>query len=550
MQNLLNLSILFTTLLLLISCEESQVPTDTLHNADSSTIKDIDTVFIHDTLKILDTIKEVDTVIVVDTVTLIDSLTGEAVKDDKYESDDNHLKACSIKINETQNHILRTENSDWLIAKLDSGQLYDILITSDEGKELPYLDISLYTPTAHASIKSETITSYKNNLRYQSTQTDYYPFRISTHNPESSFVYSVQIRPIQEITPDMYEPNDSPDMATSLTLNNLSLDHSLIMNDVDWFYTVLDSGKSYQVTTFWDDIYKGYYGQCLYNSTVDTCLEGFQAYGRDSVVMKFSCKKTDEYYLSISDVNELQGRYSILITEINTGTADSFEPDNSLENANTISIGIETLPHTLTVNDTDFFSMEVISGQYYRFTTFSDSYYLSLRSTNKSSIQGHSTTKHADNSKIEETSYWQADSTGNFYFYVEDYKGTITPYTLIVDTVTMGTNDSFEPNDNYENATSLKVGDSLTHSLTLVDRDYFSLPDSLDGTFTVEVTNTNMETLSLVLFNHEKAFLVSESNTESSISKTWNTKDSNVKYIHVSANEEYGTYTITLSKNL
>ena len=127
---------------------------------------------------------------------------------------------------------------------------------------------------------------------------------------------------------DSYEPDDSRDSATLITVGAVAQSHILVAGDEDWFSFAADSGANYLIDTsqepatviistymeLYDAISTAPIDSIFGNISAETIFELFYA------ALSFSPTQTGVYYVKISnllDLGELAtGPYRIAITEV------------------------------------------------------------------------------------------------------------------------------------------------------------------------------------------------------------------------------------------
>jgi len=211
----------------------------------------------------------------------------------------------------------------------------------------------------------------------------------------------------------------------------------------------------------------------------------------------------DVYTRVPSYIDWIEGCTTDLASKMCTG-GDSFEPNNSHENATVIAGNAISQTHTLhSADDRDWFQFEATEGSLYHIQT----HYVGKKSDTLLwlySSDGVTAIKYDDDSGVDKSSSlkWTAPHSGTFYFYVEDYFNRSTEdsgYGISLTEIKQqiyfpivqrrpNASSYYEPNDNRSQASFISTdGIAQTHSFDgTYDVDWVSFEGVAGVRYTIE----------------------------------------------------------------
>lgn len=194
---------------------------------------------------------------------------------------------------------------------------------------------------------------------------------IKNNDPDNSNYY-VNIYGRAEPYPDQYEPNDTPEKATQISLDKALRCSISPTNDQDLFYYTASAGKAVLISASFDhntnsicdldvyldnggDITNGYMAynnmeECFSPNNPNECLYYAKIY--------YTFTKSGKYYILAKD--RTASRYGEYWIDIDLSIQDdAYEPDNSASKAIPISIGEKHKHSFSSADDWDWSSIEI-----------------------------------------------------------------------------------------------------------------------------------------------------------------------------------------------
>ncbi len=260
---------------------------------------------------------------------------------------------------------------------------------------------------------------------------------------------------------DPQEPNNSPDQAASLepgeTLHGLSIHPG---GDTDWFLLETEAGGSASdyllkaETTGTTDTYMYLYGP---DSPSQLIMENDDLTGQNAGVSTL-LEAGASYYLQVRGYSSsTQGQYG-LRTALETAQLDSYEPNNSREQATEFTLSTPPQEHSLSpAGDTDWFRIPLSAEEEpYRLrisTVGSLDTLMELYSQQGTLIQSDDDSGSSSNALIVHT----VNQPGEFFVKVSGYDSSEAGNYRFQITREILQTDSFEPDNSRSQATPLEL---------------------------------------------------------------------------------------------
>ncbi|MBN2036901.1 MAG: hypothetical protein JW768_09195 [Chitinispirillaceae bacterium] len=319
--------------------------------------------------------------------------TISGIQDDDYEVDNTRGQASTITLGTTQNHTLTYNDTDFVSMALDSGAVY-FFTTSGT----PRINHHLYPSddsVTHAALY--TSSGGSGFLRWTCAQSGTYFMRMTPYSSTYAGAYTFSAGRFDSLTTAKFITPDSS--------------------------TTWASGSSYSVT--W---------------TPDTLLFGTRVYlylwdeASRTLLTSTTNNNTGTQQLTIPAGLPSGKRYRIKMVNYSSSTIygysrlftisgiapDAFEPDNNRASASAVVLGTPQ-NHTLSLQDTDFVSMNLDSGKTYILTTTSATTYtytyLFSSSDSVSAITTYS-------SRGSGSTRWTCTGTGTYYALIRQYSAS------------------------------------------------------------------------------------------------------------------------------
>lgn len=451
----------------------------------------------------VDTLIKYDTItidsIVVDTFFIVDTVNGDTITNDGYEPDNLFLTANKLELDSIQAHLLGKNDVDWFSFAAEAGKLYEISL-AENSKTAIYMD--LYDPSGVLNVVSNgTTTSNGQYILWKAKESVSYPLSISMRTAVDTGVftpemYGIRVRELAIGEVDMYEPNDTKLSATPIVVGGAPLELTYNRNDTDWYSFESDSGKYYEIVMNWVDDGRDLHRRlALYaGKTSSSALKTeYCSNYREEEIIRYYFEGSGTRYINTYSSALQVSSYTLSVRLADMGTPDIYEPDNTLETAKQITLNTPYV-HSLTLSDTDYATVEVDSGIVYRVT---------FDTVNTSGLEllindsfGDSITTWYSTSVYPTSTYmlFKAQSTDTYhlrYTHTNSNKFAIKEYTYRVVPLTDIAADIYEPDDSPALGKPLLPGvEAQTHTLTLLDRDCFTVAVTAGKKYTALVTTT------------------------------------------------------------
>ncbi|HUS69694.1 MAG TPA: PPC domain-containing protein [Anaerolineae bacterium] len=301
---------------------------------------------------------------------------------------------------------------------------------------------------------------------------------------------------------DTFEPDDTIALATTIQTDGIPQSHTLDpAGDRDYLSFEVEAGMQYTVET-------GNLGPAcdtvliLYDED-GTELTDDDDGGEQELASRLSWTARDDGMLFAEmrsfDEEAEQGNteYDVWVSksEPTPVDEDEYEPDDTLEQANEILLGIPQTHGLHHPADRDWVFFEAVEGKTYVIET-SD-----LRGGMDTIIflhdeEGEKLAENDDGGSESQASRitWNAGSSGTLYVAIQDYYGyevTLeTGYTIsVVEGVTYKA-DAYEPDDSQDQAVAIEVGSYQTHDLhDTGDQDWMCFEATVGTNYVIETFN-------------------------------------------------------------
>jgi predicted metal-dependent phosphotriesterase family hydrolase len=267
---------------------------------------------------------------------------------DKYEPDDTRAQATLITTDSvSQSHYLQAGEHDWLKFKADSGKTYKVTIGNfSDGRFYVYPDSASTSYLLSTTSTSGSVKATKSGTMF----IDFYGYSTSY-----SGAYKIAVS-VDTTGIDKFEPDDSKAKANLITTDGVSQSHFLQVGDTDWVKFKVDSGSTYVLSTSgaastYMHLYADSTTTSYYTGSTSVSLKATKSGTFFANVAGYYSSSTGAYTVSVSGTAPVVG-------------ADSYEPDNTMGTASTISVG-GTQSHHLQPGEHDWVKFSGTSGNTY-----------------------------------------------------------------------------------------------------------------------------------------------------------------------------------------
>ncbi len=244
-------------------------------------------------------------------------------------------------------------------------------------------------------------------------------------------------------------------------------------------------------------------------------------------------------------------------TRLNSNVRDSFENDDSINDAKTILVNEEAQEHNFYDDATDWVKFTAQAGTLYTIETnvyeYADTI---LYLTNSSSVIKKNDDKSSNDygSKIE----WEATSSGTFYICTKSYNdktGYNRGYYLSIKANISPTDgDEYENDDSYGNASLISKDETQSHDFFDDATDWVKVNCEGNNKYTIETFVQNSADTVVTVYNSNLSQITTNDDKENGNYGSlvqWETNSNGIYYIKIASyNNRYGEnreYTVNLS---
>ncbi|RMG34892.1 MAG: hypothetical protein D6732_10105 [Methanobacteriota archaeon] len=463
---------------------------------------------------------------------------NESNMTDLYEPDNDYLNATVIYGDTFQSHSLYPEDDrDWLTLTVSENSTLDIIVDP----QTQGLDTVVYLYDDSLNVIGSDDNSGFNNGSHLTSSigsgTYYIEVFGATSNQMGNYYLSVSIT---SGSADPYEPDNDFNSATPLFFD-IPQNHSLVPgNDTDFFVFNVTQQGIVTIDTFGDTGDPIMYLYDENQNQIDFNDDSGSLFPRISRTLT-----PGTYYVQISPYGGfgLVPWYTISITFVNyTVTGDDYEPDNSMDLANEITIG-ETQEHSLTSYDIDFVFFVLTTTMRVSIYTSGD---LGDTIMTLYDNAGNQIAFDDDNGKGLFASVTLLLDPGTYYAAVEAFD-TSVPINSYFITLREGVDpDEYEDDNDFSQATQLQFWETQDHTFSENDyRDFFIFNISQMMEVEIETSGTDGDT-SIIIFDEFTNYIADADDTSTSTFATISLMlDAGTYYVEVIGYYSFA-YSITL----
>lgn len=273
-------------------------------------------------------------------------------------------------------------DKDWMTFHADSGTSYLL-----ETKSSLDLWMGVYrADSTYITSDDDNGDGYNPRIAWTCTRTGEYYTQVYTRSSGDFGSYTAMISTIK---PDSFELDNSLSSAKPLPLDGRPHQHTLPIGDADWSTFRADSGAWYRfelkTTASSADLWMRLFtGDSLYaNQTTEVF------YSSASGVINWQSRTTGTYAVAVTHYyssSQVSSPYTLAASIDSSRIPDSYEPDNAIAAAKSITADSAIQQRAISANDTDWVSFEAEAGKTYVAETHgSTNTYISLLSEGSSS---------------------------------------------------------------------------------------------------------------------------------------------------------------------
>lgn len=483
-------------------------------------------------------------------------IVGGGATSDPFEPDNDATTASSIGTNGVaQTHNFHVAGDiDWVAFSATSGSNYEIE-TSNLGDNTDTI-LTLYGTDGSSVILTDDDSGdgYASRIVWMASGSGTY-YVAAQHYASSVYGndtdYDLSITGSGGCGDDGYEPDDSAGDATTISLGVPQTGHTAgCAGDEDWVAFSAVAGNTYILET------------TNLGGAADTYLTLYDTDGTSTLAqnddggnglasrIEWVAPASGVYYAMIrhysSEASGSETNYDFQIVGSGTsGSADSYEPDDSAGSAGSITPNGAAQTHNFHVaGDLDYIAFSATNGASYIIETFNlgslGDTVLALYDTDGSSLLASD-----DDGGLGLASRigWTAPANGTFYIAVQHFDssrgGENTNYDLRLTSTGAGAADSYEPDDSAAAATTIGVNDpAQSHNFHVAgDNDWLAFSANGGTVYTIRTFNLASESDTyLTLYDTDGSTLI-EANDDGGEGLAsliqWNAPASGVYYLKV-----------------
>ncbi len=262
-------------------------------------------------------------------------------------------------------YTMNFRDTDWVAIDMDSGTCYEVVTTNVKTNDTRGAFFTLFD----SDMKKQETNNFSNGYDssfYVCQQTGTHYLAISGREDAIQGHYSIEVCETDPGASDIYEPDNSVEEATAISLGTFSESHTLTVGDRDFYSVSVDSGQYYDISMITD-------GVRMSATVIGDYYVPFYEYGDDNLIeynYKFQAIRSGDLDFYVHNYKKKRVSYRLNIDTIDDGIEDSYEPDNTLETdkLHFLNIGDEPQEHSLTINDVDFYRIIEEEGMSYSVT--------------------------------------------------------------------------------------------------------------------------------------------------------------------------------------
>lgn len=249
-------------------------------------------------------------------------------------------------------------------------------------------------------------------------------------NPnDNAFYYTYYTGTMSSSDPDPYEPNNTQSAARSISVGSTYYPYITSTTDEDWFRVYASTSGKLKVDM--TSIPTGNdYDIKLYNAS-GTQVASSTAGSNNDESFTYSVSSGNYYYIKVYTYNGTSSTDSYRLYTSWAADGDSYEPNETVSAAKSLSVGSYYYPTLHATTDTDYFKYYLSSGTSYTFTMTSipsgNDYDIKLVNSSDSTLGGSYAGGNGD-----ESFTYTPSSSGYYYIKVYSYSGfsATDSYTL------------------------------------------------------------------------------------------------------------------------
>jgi hypothetical protein len=400
------------------------------------------------------------------------------------------------------------------------------------------LELYLINPAQDAVLQSSTSETDDENITHVATESGtYYLAVVGYQGATASYNLTVATigdgpSPVPPAGGPEAEPNDDFENATQIQPGSYS-DRNITENDIDVYGVNLTSGEAISASIQFAHA-EGDLELYLINPAQDAVLQSSTSETDDENITHIATE-SGTYYLAVVGHQGATASYNLTVSTTGDSTSPTppsgeTEPNNDFATATQVDPGTYT-DLEITENDSlDFYAVELertdaLSASI-QFAHADGDLDLFLVGPDQSTVL-QSSTSGTDDENITHL----ATETGTYYLIVVGYQGATAPYNLTIERATGSdegpkipgsgdtvpdVNSDFEPNDDFENASTLGPGTYTGFEITENDTDIYGVELTSGEGISASIQFAQADgDLDLFLVNPAQSEIIQSSTSES-----------------------------------
>jgi hypothetical protein len=348
----------------------------------------------------------------------------------------------------------------------------------------------------------------------------FYRIKVTSHANLLCYGYSDFFEVTLPVNHDAYEPDSIPDLATHITVDGSSQNHTLPTGDVDWFQFTAIEGVTYIVNTGLSN-YDTWLS--LYSTDKTTLLaENDDGDYYKMAMLIWTCPATGTYYFK---VREFSGTVFASYTVSVASGSLPFITVTSPASGDSLIAGWSSTLRWISSGS---------MGKYYNVELFrEDSFLVTL--LNYTSAEYY---KWKVPASLDTSSRYRIKVKST----VNDSCYDFSPYFSIL---SQGPDDIYEPDDSLSQSTRVDTfGTVQHHTLLTNDIDWFTFDAVQGNTYIIGASGT-IDNLSLYLYGTDGSTLLASDRYDESVKLTWTCPESGPYYFKITSAYE-GLYSVVI----
>jgi len=333
--------------------------------------------------------------------------------------------------------------------------------------------------------------------------------RVKIEGGKATSAGSFELRVTQQ---DGFEPDDDFKLATLIPSDSTVQAHLTSGYDEDFFKLNVEAGKLYKVSVLSNVTMYGY-AYAGDTSASATNIQSWTISASTTTPTSFVLEPTSAgvYYFSTTaySTSTTKGIYKIAVK---ASVGDTFESDNGLTKASTLTVGASAQNRYLAKSDVDWFKFAADSGKFYTISFPSNPF----GSVSTSFLNADSAVVPVTQTSISSVGGGTFACTKSGTYYVRVSSSSIGLYSVSLSATTTipswysSASDAYESDNTLSTASTLKADSTVArHTLAYGDEDWTKIAIDSGKSYQFTLNNTGSYSCYFTVFSADSAVIIS-----------------------------------------